>query len=90
VREVIATRDGSELDEFKRLYGQTLVCGFARICYPIGILAITASSFESALKAAHFIELASARHSLVFLRTSRGLWSAQIRGGGIAKDGAKW
>src|SRR5271156_6655829 len=60
VREIIARIvDGSELDEFKRLYGQTLVCGFARIWgYPVGILANNGILFsESALKGAHFIEL---------------------------------
>src|SRR5437667_2185230 len=60
VREIIARLvDGSELDEFKRLYGQTLVCGFARIWgYPVGILANNGILFsESALKGAHFIEL---------------------------------
>ena len=60
VREVIARLvDGSELDEFKQLYGTTLVCGFAHICgYPVGILANNGVLFsESALKGTHFIEL---------------------------------
>src|SRR5207244_1742889 len=60
VREVIARLvDGSELDEFKALYGPTLVCGFARIWgYPVGIVANNGILFsESALKAAHFVEL---------------------------------
>src|SRR5690242_16386479 len=64
VREVIARIvDGSELDEFKRLYGQTLVCGFARIWgYPVGILANNGILFsESALKGAHFIDRKSTR-----------------------------
>ena len=60
MREVIARLvDGSELDEFKALYGTTLVCGFAHSCgYPVGILANNGILFsESALKGAHFIEL---------------------------------
>src|SRR5207247_1306667 len=64
VREIIARLvDGSELDEFKRLYGQTLVCGFTRIWgYPVGILANNGILFsESALKGAHFIELCAQR-----------------------------
>src|SRR5262249_55566437 len=63
-REVIARIvDGSELDEFKQLYGQTLICGFARIWgYPVGILANNGILFsESALKATHFIELCARR-----------------------------
>ncbi len=60
VREVIARLvDASELDEFKQLYGATLVCGFAHLCgYPVGILANNGVLFsESALKGTHFIEL---------------------------------
>src|SRR6266478_4000410 len=63
VREIIARIvDGSELDEFKLLYGATLVCGFARIWgYPVGILANNGILFsESALKGAHFIEIGRA------------------------------
>jgi 3-methylcrotonyl-CoA carboxylase beta subunit len=76
VREVIARIvDGSEVDEFKRLYGQTLVCGFARIWgYPVGILANNGILFsESALKGAHFIELCAQRGiPLVFLQNITG------------------
>jgi 3-methylcrotonyl-CoA carboxylase beta subunit len=94
VREVIARLvDGSELDEFKRLYGQTLVCGFARIWgYPVGILANNGILFsESALKAAHFIELCAQRSiPLVFLQNITGFMvGRKYEAGGIAKDGAK-
>ena len=94
VREVIARLvDGSELDEFKRLYGQTLVCGFARIWgYPVGILANNGILFsESALKAAHFIELCAQRGiPLVFLQNITGFMvGRRYEAGGIAKDGAK-
>jgi 3-methylcrotonyl-CoA carboxylase beta subunit len=85
--------DGSELDEFKRLYGQTLVCGFARIWgYPVGILANNGILFsESALKAAHFIELCAQRGiPLVFLQNIAGFMvGRKYEAGGIAKDGAK-
>jgi 3-methylcrotonyl-CoA carboxylase beta subunit len=94
VREVIARLvDGSELDEFKRLYGQTLVCGFARIWgYPVGILANNGILFsESALKGAHFIELCAQRGTpLVFLQNITGFMvGRKYEAGGIAKDGAK-
>jgi 3-methylcrotonyl-CoA carboxylase beta subunit len=94
VREVIARLvDGSELDEFKRLYGQTLVCGFARIWgYPLGILANNGILFsESALKATHFIELCTQRGiPLVFLQNITGFMvGRKYEAGGIAKDGAK-
>jgi len=94
VREVIARIvDGSDLDEFKRLYGQTLVCGFARIWgYPVGILANNGILFsESALKAAHFIELCAQRGiPLVFLQNIAGFMvGRKYEAGGIAKDGAK-
>ena len=94
VREVIARLvDGSELDEFKRLYGQTLVCGFARIWgYPVGVLANNGILFsESALKAAHFIELCAQRGiPLVFLQNITGFMvGRRYEAGGIAKDGAK-
>src|SRR5215216_6771435 len=75
-REVIARIvDGSRLDEFKQLYGETLVCGFARIeGYPVAILANNGVLFaESAQKGAHFIELACARRiPLVFLQNITG------------------
>jgi 3-methylcrotonyl-CoA carboxylase beta subunit len=94
VREVIARLvDGSELDEFKALYGQTLICGFAHIHgYPVGILANNGILFsESALKGAHFIELASQRNiPLLFLQNITGFMvGRKYEAGGIAKDGAK-
>jgi 3-methylcrotonyl-CoA carboxylase beta subunit len=94
VREVIARLvDGSELDEFKKLYGQTLVCGTARISgYPVGILANNGILFsESALKGAHFIELMCQRGiPLVFLQNITGFMvGKKYEAGGIAKDGAK-
>ncbi len=94
VREVIARIvDGSEFDEFKSLYGTTLVCGFARIWgYPVAILANNGVLFsESALKGAHFIELACKRKiPLVFLQNISGFMvGGKYEAGGIAKDGAK-
>jgi 3-methylcrotonyl-CoA carboxylase beta subunit len=94
VREVIARIvDGSCLHEFKPLYGETLVCGFARIMgMPVGILANNGILFsESALKGAHFIELCSARGvPLVFLQNITGFMvGKEYEAGGIAKDGAK-
>jgi 3-methylcrotonyl-CoA carboxylase beta subunit len=94
VREVIARIvDGSELDEFKQLYGATLVCGFAHIWgYPVGILANNGILFsESAQKGAHFIELCSQRGiPLVFLQNITGFMvGRKYEAGGIAKDGAK-
>ncbi|MFZ3237159.1 MAG: carboxyl transferase domain-containing protein [Stellaceae bacterium] len=94
VREIIARLvDGSELDEFKRLYGPSLVCGFAHIWgYPVAILANNGILFsESALKAAHFIELAAQRGiPLVFLQNITGFMvGKKYEAGGIAKDGAK-
>ncbi|WP_369059959.1 carboxyl transferase domain-containing protein [Caulobacter sp. 73W] len=94
VREVIARIvDGSEFDEFKALYGTTLVCGFARIWgMPVAILANNGVLFsESALKGAHFIELACKRKiPLVFLQNISGFMvGGRYEAGGIAKDGAK-
>jgi 3-methylcrotonyl-CoA carboxylase beta subunit len=94
VRDVIARIvDASELDEFKALYGQTLICGFARIHgFPIGILANNGILFsESALKGTHFIELASQRNiPLLFLQNITGFMvGRKYEAGGIAKDGAK-
>ena len=94
VREVIARIvDGSELDEFKALYGQTLICGFAHLCgYPVGILANNGILFsESAVKGAHFIELCCQRGiPLIFLQNITGFMVGQkYEAGGIAKDGAK-
>ena len=94
VREIIArVVDGSELDEFKPLYGTTLVTGFAHIYgYPVGIVANNGILFsESALKGAHFIELCSQRGiPLVFLQNITGFMvGKKYEAGGIAKDGAK-
>lgn len=94
VREVIArVVDGSEFDEFKALYGQTLICGFARIFgYPVGIVANNGILFsESAQKGAHFIELCAQRKiPLVFLQNITGFMvGKQYEAGGIAKHGAK-
>jgi acetyl-CoA carboxylase carboxyltransferase component len=94
VREVIARLvDGSRFHEFKALYGETLVCGFARIeGFPVGILANNGILFsESALKGAHFVELACQRRvPLVFLQNVTGFMvGKEYEAGGIAKDGAK-
>lgn len=94
IREVIARLvDGSEFDEFKALYGTTLVCGFARIFgYPVGIVANNGILFsESALKGTHFIELCCQRRiPLVFLQNINGFMiGRKYEAGGIAKDGAK-
>ena len=94
VREVIARIvDGSRFDEFKALYGTTLVTGFARIWgFPVAILANNGVLFsESALKGAHFIELACKRRiPLVFLQNISGFMvGGRYEAGGIAKDGAK-
>ncbi|MCG8440818.1 MAG: methylcrotonoyl-CoA carboxylase, partial [Caulobacterales bacterium] len=93
-RELIARLvDGSEFDEFRKLYGETLVCGFARLMgFPVAILANNGVLFsESALKGAHFIELASQRGiPLIFLQNITGFMvGAAYEAGGIAKDGAK-
>lgn len=94
VREVIARLvDGSRFDEFKKLYGATLVCGFARLWgYPVGIVANNGILFsESALKGAHFVELCSQRSiPLLFLQNITGFMvGRKYEAGGIAKDGAK-
>ena len=94
VREVIRRIvDGSRLHEFKALYGETLVCGFARVWgYPVGIVANNGILFsESSLKGAHFIELCNQRGvPLVFLQNITGFMvGRQYESGGIAKDGAK-
>ncbi len=93
-RELIARIvDGSRLQEFKALYGETLVCGFARIeGYPVGILANNGVLFaESAQKGAHFIELCCKRKvPLVFLQNITGFMvGREYEAGGIARDGAK-
>ncbi len=94
VREVIARIvDGSEFDEFKQLFGTTLVCGFAHLHgMPIGIVANNGILFsESALKGAHFVQLCSQRGiPLLFLQNITGFMvGSKYETGGIAKDGAK-
>ncbi|MEL6301897.1 MAG: carboxyl transferase domain-containing protein [Pseudomonadota bacterium] len=94
VREVIARIvDASEFHEFKPLYGDTLVCGFANVDgYPVGIVANNGILFsESSLKGAHFIELCVQRKTpLVFLQNITGFMvGRQYEARGIAKDGAK-
>ena len=94
VREVIARLvDGSDFHEFKALYGATLVCGFARIHgVPVGILANNGILFpESALKGAHFVQLADRRGTpLLFLQNITGFMVGEkYERQGIAKDGAK-
>ena len=94
VREVIARIvDGSRMHEFKPLYGETLVCGFARIMgNPVGILANNGILFsESSMKGTHFIELCSSRGvPLVFLQNITGFMvGKEYENEGIAKNGAK-
>jgi 3-methylcrotonyl-CoA carboxylase beta subunit len=94
VREVIARIvDGSRLDEFRQRYGATLVTGFAHIHgFPVALLANNGILFsESALKGAHFIELASQRGiPLLFLQNISGfIVGKKYENAGIAKDGAK-
>jgi acetyl-CoA carboxylase carboxyltransferase component len=93
-REIIARIvDGSRFHEFKELYGETLVCGFARIeGHPVAILANQGVLFaESSQKGAHFIELACKRRiPLVFLQNITGFMvGKEYEEGGIARDGAK-
>jgi 3-methylcrotonyl-CoA carboxylase beta subunit len=93
-RELLARiLDASEFDEFKALYGSTLICGFGHIHgYPVGIIANNGILFsESALKGAHFIELCAQRGiPLVFLQNITGFMvGRKYEAGGIAKDGAK-
>jgi 3-methylcrotonyl-CoA carboxylase beta subunit len=94
VREIIARIvDGSAFDEFKSLYGTTLVCGFAHIHgYPVGLVANNGILFsESALKGAHFIELCAQRKiPLVFLQNITGFMvGRKYENEGIARHGAK-
>ncbi|MEK6644165.1 MAG: carboxyl transferase domain-containing protein [Planctomycetota bacterium] len=94
VREIIARLvDGSRFHEFKALYGSTIVTGFAHLWgYPVGILANNGVLFsESALKAAHFVEMCSQRGvPIVFLQNITGFMVGKAyESGGIAKDGAK-
>ncbi|MCG8535196.1 MAG: methylcrotonoyl-CoA carboxylase [Pseudomonadales bacterium] len=94
VREVLArVVDGSEFNEFKALYGTTLVCGFARIWgFPVGIVANNGILFsESSQKGAHFIELCAQRKiPLIFLQNVTGFMvGRKYESEGIAKHGAK-
>ncbi len=94
VREVIRrVVDGSRFHEFKRLYGETLVTGFAKIWgHPVGIVANNGILFsESALKGAHFIELCNQRRTpIVFLQNITGFMvGREYENNGIARDGAK-
>src|SRR4029434_7502596 len=94
VHDIIArTVDGSEFDEFKKLYGTTLICGFAHIWgFPVGIIANNGILFsESSLKGAHFIELCCQRRiPLVFLQNITGFMvGRKYESEGIAKHGAK-
>ena len=94
VREVTGRIvDGSRFDEFKAMYGETIVTGYARLFgYPIGILANNGVLFaEAALKAAHFVELCCKRKiPLVFLQNITGFMVGRdVEAGGIAKHGAK-
>jgi 3-methylcrotonyl-CoA carboxylase beta subunit len=94
IREIIARIvDGSEFHEFKKLYGATLVCGFAHIDgHPVGIVANNGILFpESAQKGAHFVQLSNRRRiPLVFLQNITGFMvGKRVEHAGIAKDGAK-
>ena len=94
IRDVIARLvDGSEMHEFKPLYGETLVTGFAHIDgVPVGILANNGILYsESALKGAHFVELCCQRRiPILFLQNITGFMvGREYESGGIAKDGAK-
>ena len=94
IREVISrVVDASEFQEFKALYGPTLVCGFAHIYgYPVGIIANNGILFsEAAQKGAHFVQLCNRRGiPLVFLQNIAGFMvGKKFEHGGIAKDGAK-
>ncbi|KTD51236.1 carboxyl transferase domain-containing protein [Legionella quateirensis] len=94
IREIIARLvDGSDFDEFKALFGTTLVCGFAHLYgYPVGIIANNGILFsESALKGSHFIELCCQRKiPLIFLQNITGFMvGSKYEASGIAKHGAK-
>lgn len=94
VREIIVRLvDGSEFDEFKAVYGKTIVCGFAHVQgIPVGIIANNGILFsESAQKAAHFIELCTQRKiPLLFLQNITGFMvGSKVEAEGIAKHGAK-
>ena len=94
IHEIIARIvDDSDFEEFKKRYGTTLVCGFARLYgHPVGIIANNGILFsESALKGTHFVELCCQRRiPLIFLQNITGFMVGQrYEAGGIAKDGAK-
>ncbi|KAK4885004.1 hypothetical protein RN001_001275 [Aquatica leii] len=94
VREIIArVFDGSEFDEFKKKYGETLVCGFTKLYgKTVGIIGNNGVLFsESALKGAHFVQLCTQRNiPLIFLQNITGFMvGRQAEAGGIAKNGAK-
>lgn len=94
IREIIARIvDGSDFDEFKALFGTTLICGFARLYgYPVGIIANNGILFsESALKGSHFIEICCQRNiPLIFLQNITGFMvGSKYEASGIAKHGAK-
>ena len=94
VREIIARiTDGSKFDEYKKLYGETLVCGFAHLYgMPVGIIANNGILFsESAEKGTHFVEMCCQRKiPLIFLQNITGFMvGSTYEAGGIAKDGAK-
>ncbi|OFX56598.1 MAG: methylcrotonoyl-CoA carboxylase [Bacteroidetes bacterium GWA2_30_7] len=94
-REIIARIvDGSKFQEFKARYAPTIVTGFARIMgFPVGIIANNGVIFsETSLKAAHFVELCSARNTpIIFLQNITGfIVGKQYEHGGIARDGAKF
>ncbi len=94
IREIIARiMDGSEFDEFKALFGTTLICGYAHLYgYPVGIIANNGVLFgDSALKGTHFIELCCKRNiPLIFLQNITGFMvGSKYEAAGIAKHGAK-
>ena len=94
IREILARLlDDSDLDEFKANYGETIICGFARIDgYTVGIIANDGILFsESSLKAAHFIQLCEQRRTpIVFFQNIVGFMvGKEYERKGIAKDGAK-
>jgi 3-methylcrotonyl-CoA carboxylase beta subunit len=94
IREIIARIvDDSVFDEFKALYGKTLVCAFAHLYgMPVGIIANNGILFsEAALKGAHFIELCCQRGiPLIFLQNITGFMvGSKFEHEGIAKNGAK-
>lgn len=94
IREVIARIvDGSRFHEFKQLYGETLVCGFASLYgHAVGVIGNNGVLHsECALKGSHFIQLCAARKiPLIFLQNITGFMvGSEAEAGGIAKNGAK-